>query len=154
MRTDQIGRNQQGGDDERTARPSFLTTHVPRGEKPTVAGGVDAFQKGTLGLEADDAVPLTVEHLELGEDAGIELCKPVIPYVQLGHVPEQVRLIWDHTGDLIQPDRVKQTLSCTGGDLSSISRNIPQNMCLFYGLHTLCSMHQMETSSFVLCTLN
>lgn len=63
MRTEQIGRNQRGSDDERTARLSFLTTHVPHGEKPTVAGGVDAFQKGTLGLEADDAVPLAVEHL-------------------------------------------------------------------------------------------
>lgn len=131
MRSDQRGRNQQGGDYERRANLSFLTTHVPRGEKPTVAGGVDAFQKGTLGLEADDAVPLAVEHFQLGEDTGIELCKPVIPYVQLGHMPEQVRLIWDHTGDLIQPDRVKQRLSCTGEDLSSISRNISQNMCMF-----------------------
>lgn len=122
-------------------------------EKPTVAGGVDAFEEGTLGLEADDAVPLAVEHLQLGEDAGIELCKPVIPNVQLGHVSEQVRLIWDHNGDLIQPDRVKQRLSCTDGDLSSISRNIPQNMCMFYGLYTSCSMQQMETS-FFLCTLN
>lgn len=110
------------------------------GEKPTVAGGVDAFQKGTLGLEADNAVSLAVEHLQLGEDAGIQLCKPVIPHVQLGHVPEQVGLIWDHAGDLIQPDRVKQRLSGTDGDLSGTSRNKPQNMCMFHGLQTLCYM--------------
>lgn len=84
---------------------SLLTTHVPPGEKPTVAGGVDAFQKGTFGLEAGDAVPLAVERLQLGEDAGVELRQPVVPYVQLGHVSQQVGLIWDHTGDLIQPDR-------------------------------------------------
>lgn len=62
MRSDQLSRNQRGGDDERV-NLFFLTAHVPRGEKPTIAGGVDAFQKGTLGLEADDAVPLAVEHL-------------------------------------------------------------------------------------------
>lgn len=94
MRSHQIGRNQRGGDDE---RESVFPNHTKR----TVAGGVDAFQKGTLGLEADDAVPLAVENLQLGEDAGVQLCKPVIPHVQLGHVPEQVRLIWEHTGDLI-----------------------------------------------------
>lgn len=75
-----------------------------------------------------------MEDLQFGEDAGVELCKSVIPYVQLGHVSEQVRLIWDHTGDLIQPDTGKQGLSCTGGDLSSVSRNMPQDMDMF--LHT------------------
>lgn len=123
----------------------FLTAHVPRGEKPTVAGGVDAFQKGTLGLEADDAVPLAVERLQPGEDAGIQLCKPVIPHVQLGHVPEQVRLIWDHAGDLIQPDRAKQRLRGRDGDLSSTSRNKPQNTGTFHGLYSLCYTHQMES---------
>lgn len=106
------------------------------GKKPTVAGGVDAFQKGTFGLEAGDAVPLAVEHLQLGEDAGVELRQPVISHVQLGHMSEQVGLIWDHTGDLIQPDREKQRLSCTGGDLCSISRSMPQDMDIFQSLHT------------------
>lgn len=46
-----------------------------------------------------------MENLQLGEDAGVELAEPVVPQVQLGHVSEQVRLIWDHAGDLIQPDK-------------------------------------------------
>lgn len=106
------------------------------GRKPTVAGGVDAFQKGTFGLEAGDAVSLTVEHLQLGEDAGVQLRQPVIPYVQLGHMSEQVGLIGDHTGDLIQPDGGKQRLSCTGGDLCSISRSMPEDINIFHSLHT------------------
>lgn len=77
-----------------------------------------------------------MEHLQLGEDAGVELRQPVIPHVQLGHVSEQVGLIWDHIGDLIQPDGGKQRLSCTGGDLCSISRSMPQVMDTFHSLHT------------------
>lgn len=110
------------------------------GEKPTVAGGVDAFQKGTLGLETGDAVPLTVEHLQLGEDAGVELCQTVVPYVQLGHMSEQVRLIWDHTGDLVQPARGKQRLGCTAL-LSSISKNTSQDMDVLHSpyFYVLCN---------------
>lgn len=53
----------------------FLTTHdCPPGEhevlhaKPTVVGGIDAFEETTLGLETGDAVPLAVKHLQPGED--------------------------------------------------------------------------------------
>lgn len=67
---------------------SFQTTHgCPRREhsypakKPTVVGSVDAFQQATLGLEAGDAVPLTVEHLQPGEDGGIQLCQPIISHI-------------------------------------------------------------------------
>lgn len=77
-----------------------------------------------------------MEHLQLGEDAGVELRQPVVPYVQLGHVSEQVGLIWDHAGDLIQPDGGEQRLSCTGGDLCSVSRSVPQDMDIFHSLHT------------------
>lgn len=73
--------------------------------KPTVVGGVDAFEQATLGLEAGDAVPLAVKHLQPGEDRRVQVRQPVVPHVQLGHVPQQVRLIWHHAGDLIQPDR-------------------------------------------------
>ena len=73
--------------------------------KPTVVGGVDAFEQGALGFEAGDAVPLAVKHLQPGEDRGVQVRQPVIPHIQLGHVPQQVRLIWHHAGDLIQPDR-------------------------------------------------
>ena len=52
----------------------FLTTHdFPPGEhdvvhaKPTVVGGVDAFEQASLGFEAGDAVPLAVKHLQPGE---------------------------------------------------------------------------------------
>lgn len=80
-------------------------TWSPACQKPTIVGGVDAFEQATLGLEAADAVPLAVKHLQPGEDGGIQVRQPIIPHVQLGHVPQQVRLIWDHAGDLIQPDR-------------------------------------------------
>lgn len=73
--------------------------------KPTVVGGVDAFEQAALGPEAGDAVPLAVEHLQPGEDRGVQVRQPVVPHVQLGHVPQQVRLIRHHAGDLIQPDR-------------------------------------------------
>lgn len=73
--------------------------------KPTVAAGVDAFEQAALGLEADDAVPLAVQHLQPGENRGIQVHQPVVPHIQLGHVPQEVRLIWHHAGDLIQPDR-------------------------------------------------
>ena len=73
--------------------------------KPTVVGGVDAFEQATLGLEAADAIPLAVKHLQPGEDRGVQLRQPVVPHVQLSHVSQQVRLIRHHAGDLIQPDR-------------------------------------------------
>lgn len=74
-------------------------------QKPTVVGGVDAFEQATLGLEAADAVPLAVKHLQPGQHGGIQVRQPVVPHVQLGYVPQQVGLVWDHAGDLIQPDR-------------------------------------------------
>ena len=79
-----------------------MKSRVP---KPTVVGRVDAFEQAALGLEAGDAVPLAVQHLQPGEDRGVQVRQPVIPHVQLRHVPQQVRLIWHHAGDLIQPDR-------------------------------------------------
>lgn len=80
-------------------------SHRQREKQPTVVGGVDAFEQAALGLEAGDAVPLAVEHLQPGEDRGVKLRQSVVPHVQLGHVSQQVRFIWDHPGDLIQPDR-------------------------------------------------
>lgn len=79
-----------------------MTSHLA---KPTIVGGVDAFEQAALGLEAGDAVPLAVKHLQSGEDWGIQVRQPVVPNIQLGHVPQQVRLIWHHAGDFIQPDR-------------------------------------------------
>jgi len=71
---------------------------------PTVVGGVDAFEQAALGLEGNDAVPLAVEHLQSGEDGGVQLRQPVVPDVQLGHVAQQVGLIRHHAGDPVQPD--------------------------------------------------
>lgn len=56
--------------------------------KLTIVGGVDAFEQAALSLQAGDVVPLAVKHLQPGEDRGIQLRQPVIPHVQLGHVPQ------------------------------------------------------------------
>lgn len=97
--------------------------HNARGRKPTVAGGVDAFEQAAFGLEAADAVPLAVEHLQPGEDRGVELRQPVVPHVQLGHVSQQVRFIGDHPGDLIEPDRERGGgQRCSSGGSAAVAR--------------------------------
>lgn len=97
----------------------------PMCQKPTIVGGIDAFQQVTLGPEAGDAIPLAVKHLQPGEDGGIQVRQPIIPYVQLGHVPQQIRLIGYHAGDLIQPDRRNREEAKVGSGSNQLCRLWP-----------------------------
>lgn len=118
-------------------RVSVLSNRTVAVAEPTVVGGIDAFEQAALGLEAGDVVSFTVQHLQPREYRGVQLRQPVIPHIQLGHVPQQVRLIWHHAGDLIQPDRGGAggrqrfssnwiRLNCTGCGLSCKAGNTPQ----------------------------
>lgn len=90
-------------------------------ETPTVVGGVDAFEQATLDFETGDAVPLAVKNLQPGKDRGVQLHQPVIPHVQLGDMPQQLRLVWHHDGDLIQPSRA-------GGDEPKVQLQVDHSV--------------------------
>lgn len=70
----------------------------------TVVLCVDSLEHRALGLEGDNVIPLTVEDLQVGKQGGIQLLQPVVTHIQLGHVSQQVWLVWNHHPDLIQPD--------------------------------------------------
>lgn len=74
------------------------------GRGPTVVLCIDGLEHGALDLEGGDVVPLTVEDLQAWEEGSIQLLQPVVTHIQLGHVSQQVWLVWNHHPDLIQPD--------------------------------------------------
>lgn len=103
---------------------------VTQRDKPTVVGGVDAFEQAPLGPEGGDAVPLAVKHLQSGEDGGVQVRQPVVPHVQLRYVPQQVRLVRHHAGDLIQPDRGSRQRGGSGRGLSWEAGNVPPGILM------------------------
>ena len=66
-------------------------------------GCIEALELDAFDAQAAEAVPLAVQHLQPREQGGVQLRQPVVPQVQLDHVPQEVWLVRNQPGDLVQP---------------------------------------------------
>lgn len=68
----------------------------------TVVGGVQGLERAAPEPQPCNAVSLAVQHLQTRKQRGVKLAQTIVPYVQLGHVTQEVRLVWHHAGDPVQ----------------------------------------------------
>src|SRR4029434_7838717 len=68
----------------------------------TVMGCIEALELDAFDAQAAEAVPLAVQHLQPWEQGGVQLRQPVVPQVQLDHVPQEAWLVRKQPGELCQ----------------------------------------------------
>lgn len=65
---------------------------------------MEGFERAAPEPQVPDSVPLAVQDLQPGEERGVQLGQTVVPHVQLGHVTQEIRLVRNYAGDLVQPE--------------------------------------------------
>lgn len=79
---------------------------------------MQGLQRATPHPQQAQTIPLAVQHLQSGEERGIQLQQAVVPHVQVGHVTQEVRLLRHHLADPVEPGAV--------GGVKRVKGQLPQ----------------------------